>query len=83
MESALISPVISSCENTNSKRVYTSPGMDTDDGAVLQIISSAGRSKEQDKKNNTLLIAIWSITFLIVGFYQFLLQPCFYRDTGL
>ena len=35
------------------------------------------KAQEQDKKNNTLLIAIWSITFLIVGFYQFLLRLVF------
>ena len=76
MESALISPVISPV------KILTASGYIQVLAWTLMMVLCCRlyhlqKAQEQDKKNNTLLIAIWSITFLIVGFYQFLLRLVF------
>lgn len=72
MESALISPV----------KILTASGYIQVLAWTLMMVLCCRlyhlqKAQEQDKKNNTLLIAIWGITFLIVGFYQFLLRLVF------
>ncbi len=72
MESTLISP----------EKILTASGYIQVLAWILMMVSCCRlyhlqKAQEQDKKNNTLLIAIWGITFLIVGFYQFLLRLVF------